>query len=568
MLKANLSAAERRLQQAVAELEERVSRDTHPFQASTPADVQRRYAEGRADVGAFGRLYLPHYFESPDAAFHHDLDAIVASEARHIYVVHGPREHAKSTRVRAGLLRRLLYGTLHYPLLISEELYISKAHLDFLHVELSSNQRITSDFGVKILRYDQSEGVLRVRVTPKATKKSITFQIDAASYGTKVKGRLFYQHRPDFALLDDFEDTRSSRSERIGREKLDWVLKEVFPAVSKSAPVVWLGNVGCDTSALYQAMLNVFGEDADALRLFLQTGTEPGAMLAPNPVRAGNGQGNASETPSALDGDGEGASATKRSLTALSYRATTVVGGRTVYLWPERYEPAWYEDMEATMGPAKYESEMNGSPIREGAFFDESWFPTYDTLPDAASRLYLRLDPAFGHSESACFKALVVVATDGHAYYVVDAWLRQTEPTSAMLEATYVMFERYDAAGLRSGGYEKNFGQDDRLAEDFEDAAERHGYPLPIAGDDARGNKAERIESMQPLFSTGRVLWPAKMNPDVARLKAQCLAYPDGTYVDGPDVLESAITRLRLRGAGKKQVYQSLGKRRYTSRRP
>lgn len=567
MLKATLTAQERLLQKAVAELEERVSRETHPFQSSTAADVARRYAEGRADVGAFGRLYLPHYFDSPDAAFHHDLDAVVGGAVRHLWLIHGPREHAKSTRVRAALLRRLLYGSLHYPLVISEELYIAKAHLDFLHVELSSNQRITSDFGVTVLRYDQSEGVLRVRVTPKATKKSVTFQIDAASYGTKVKGRLFYQYRPDFALLDDFEDTRSSRSERIGREKLDWVLKEVYPAVKSTAPIVWLGNVGCDTSALYQAMLNQHGEDGDGLRLFLKTGTLPGSVAAPSTDRPGNGQGNGAETPSSPgepDGAAEGG---VRRISALSYRATTVVDGRTVYLWPERYDPAWYADMEATMGPAKYESEMNGSPMREGAFFDEAWFPTYDALPETASRLYLRLDPAFGHSESACFKALVVVATDGHAYYVVDAWLRQTEPTSAMLEATYTMFERYDALGLRTGGYERNFGQDDRLAQDFEDAAERHGYPLPIAGDDARGNKAERIESMQPLFSTGRVLWPAKMNPDVARLKAQCLAYPDG-YVDGPDVLESAITRLRLRGAGKKQVYESLGKRRYGSRRP
>ena len=248
-----------------------------------------------------------------------------------------------------------------------------------------------------------------------------------------------------------------------------------------------------------------------------------------------------------------------------SFRADTKLADGTVrYLWPERYGPAWYATMLATLKRRRYSGEMNGEPIKIGKVFLADWFPTYKRLPKGVElRAYLWCDPAFGRSASSCYKAVVVVATDGKRYYVVDAWLRQGEPVGRMIDAMYDLFLDHEAVGLRHGGAESDFGQDLRLERDLDDAADEHGYPLPIGFDSNRiGSKEARIESMEGIVSRGRVLWPEPggghdhNEDDVATLKDQMLGYPDD-YDDGPDALESALRRIRhVRGS--KPFYKSL----------
>ena len=547
MLTSTRTLQERRLERRLDELRDRLSRQVSPFEDATKEAATARYEACEHDTEAFGHAYAPHYFESESAAFHSDLDAMADAGVRHIFVVHGPREHAKSTRLRIALLRKICYGQVRYPLVGSEDLKLSRAHLEAFKLELEENRRIQADFRVEILTWDKSDGILRLRVSPVATESRHMVQIEAISYRTKVKGKLFLQHRPDFALLDDFEDTNSARNERIASEKVEWALKDLYPAVSARAPIVWLGNTGADTSALYQAMLRCYGGDEDELRAFLQQGSEAGG--AGRVIEA-------SRRAATLLAEEEPAPA----LSAHCYRAERTVDDRTAYLWPARYVPSWYALMRATMGPALYDSEMNGYPVREGKFFKAEWFLEYDALPESGEVYWFTwCDPAFGKSKDACYKCIAVVATDGLVYYVVDAWVRQQDPVAAMIEQWYSFFETYDL--LRSGKYENNFGQDDRLERDFDDAAERHGWPLPVAGDANAVNKNVRIESLQPLASQGRIRWPKKPNNDVKRLKNQVLSYPDGA-LDGPDCLESCIARMRTRYTGKME-YESLGKRRY-----
>jgi len=176
-------------------------------------------------------------------------------------------------------------------------------------------------------------------------------------------------------------------------------------------------------------------------------------------------------------------------------------------------------------------------------------------------------DPAFGESQHSAYKAVVCIGTDRHRYLVLDAWLRQEEGTRAMIEAMYVLYERWDI--VRHGGYEENFKQDDRLQADFQDAAQTHGYPLPVSAHPNMSNKDARIESMESLASNDRIQWPSKQRrhkvnwDDVARLQSQMLSWPQGAYDDGPDALESAIARCRLGGATDGIEYESLKKRRH-----
>lgn len=577
---------EKRLEKQLQELQDRLSRQVTAFSDNSEAAKERRWDACKDSTEHFGRTYLPHYFTSESATYHADLDQMVSHRERHVFIVHGPRDHAKSTRIRVGLLRRVLNGSLHYPLVVSEELKLSKGHLNYLAAELTANRRIQADFDVEVQRHSIQEGILQLRVTPQATGLSHLVKIEAESYGTGVKGKIYMQYRPDFAVIDDFEDTKSSRNEEIGRQKVEWVFQELYPAITAGnqeagqpgGPIIWLGNTGRDTSALYLGMLetveNLGGEEG-ALRRYLERGTLPGGHIPSWPSDAIQGLRNGLETgvsgwDDALPSE-EAAEEVQPDVSIYCYRAVRQdeETGETVYLWPERYKASWYHKMRLTMGPSRFESEMNGNPQREGVFFDEEWFPTYDELPEDL-RHYLWMDPAFGESDSGSYKAIVVCATDRQRYYVVDAWVRKQEPVSAAIEAMYVLFKRHEL--LRHGGYENDFGQDDRLKKDLQDAADRHGWPLPVAGDsNMRGSKEARIESMEPLASNMNILWPsAKVEginrADVQRLKSQMLTWPDGAD-DGPDALESCIARMRHRGATDPFEYESMGRRRYADRR-
>jgi len=594
----------KRMERQLEELQESLSEDVAAFQDTSVEAARSRHDDTAGDAIAFGQTYMPHYFTSPPAGFHRDLGAMVHHDRRHVFITHGPREHAKSTIVRSGLIERVINGSVHYPLVVSEDLKISKAHVAYVAAELTENRRITADYDVEVQRYAENQGILQVRVTPSATGTASTARIEASSHKRGVKGSLFMQHRPDLAIIDDFEDRESARSQEIAAKKVEWVFQELYPACAgghaedaRGAPIIWIGNTTADTSALYQAMLETVEtttdatDPEDALSDLLRGGTDPqgGGTIPLRPDRAVQAARNGLETgvweadpsePPNPAASGEGRSETaaqsareerpvEAARSVYCYRATTEIetSGETVYLWPQRYKASWYLRMQMTMGSNRYEAEMNGYPVVVGVFFEPAWFPTYDDLPEAAGRGYMWCDPAFGESASAAYKAVVCVATDRHRYYVLDAWLRQQEGVRAMIEAMYALYDRWDL--VRHGGFEGNFRQGERLSADLQDAADQHGFPLPISAHDNTAPKDVRIESLEPLASNDRIQWPSKARrqavswEDVQRLKSQMLAWPQGSYDDGPDALESAIARCRLGGATSSIEYESLQQRRF-----
>ena len=231
------TAAEKRLKRQLAELTDRLSRDVPPFSDSTMEASRDRHRLTRTDTDVFGRTYLPHYFENVSAAFHTDIDEMLGWATRHLFVVHGPREHAKSSTARARLLQRLLGGEIRYWLFCSEHLNLATRHLEAFKAELTDNRRIGTDYACNVLKWDETGGTLRVRVKVRATGKTHTFQLEAISYGRPAKGRLYMSRRPEGCLVDDFENTRTSRNERIGWEKLIWLEAGAIPRRHRPHPL-------------------------------------------------------------------------------------------------------------------------------------------------------------------------------------------------------------------------------------------------------------------------------------------------------------------------------------------
>ena len=573
------SQGETRLRKQLSDFRRKLGRSVKPFQDTSERAVAERWAQS-SEHDFFGRTYMPHYAESAPAAYHDDLAEMIGFGERHVFAVHGPREHAKSSLARIAFLSELLRGDTQYILFGSETLKLARGHIRAFKMEIDRNTRIRSDFRPVVDSWNEQEGVLEVTATPKATGVSTTFRIEAVSYGTQVKGKLWMGLRPQKAFIDDFENTRTAKNAAISRAKVDWMVQELYPAIT--GPALWVGNTGHDTSALYQAALRVWGEDDDALRCFLRAGTPPGVAIPDYaPVRRSRKASEGSEGEIGPHEDFE----VDAALTFYSYRAeyeltdktretwTGLYGesgcadavarvfgsagaaiGAIAYLWAERYAPDWYARMRATMG-SLYDGEMNGYPVRAGLFFKGEWFPRFAVAPGGAT-WFSWMDPAFGQSKHACYIFIGIGCIIGGTYYIVDCYCRQGEPLIKALQWWRAAFARYPE--LTRGAYENNFGQDNRLRPDLVAEAENAGSPLPIRGEPNTVDKFVRIDGMQFRASAGQIQFPASMNPDMRTLWNQLMEYPDAAYCDGPDGLESLISRLRAGSSGEAK-YESLG---------
>lgn len=533
---------EKQIQKQLLEFQDRLSMETPPFPDNTKAAISERHDRSMRSVDAFAEMYMPHYLDSESAEFHYDLDAI-AQSGPGVYALHGPREHAKSTRLRIKLLQMLCSGKVHYWLMGSEKLSLAWDHIEYLSWEFDYNPRLAADYTFKEIKKDETVGKFRFQLTCKATGKKHHIMLQAVSYGTSGKGLLFMQYRPQGCFLDDFENSRTSRNSKIGAEKTEWVIQELYPACT--GPIVWLGNMGRETSALYQFMQRIYPV-TDDLKAFLKRGSTPGAYAKKG------------ERAQAQDED--------VNLYGFSFRAEFKREGKTCYLWPQRFAPTWYAKKKATMGYL-YEGEMNGAPVKPGKIFKAENIGRYSELPKGDLIWYAWFDPAWGRSGTSSYKAWIIMATDGHDFYVVDAYCRQGTPIADALDRWHDAFLKYEELGFRFGNYEGTFAQDQRLEQDIDAAEDRHGWRLNVYPKDNPGDKHARCQSMDGPLNSGKVLFPERPNKDVAVVLDQVLEYPDGEYFDGLDALEATYKGIRKLSRNNKMVTKTLGSRRFGFKR-
>lgn len=525
---------------------ELLSKEIKPFQDTSRAASAKRLKNTQGNIEAFKQTYMPHYLDAPSASFHADLDAMMQYPEKALFIVHGPREHAKSVECRMNVMEGVLNGRIQYWVFGAEKVTQAYQHIDAIFVELAENPLVKADYEIKILRNDSNEGKFRARVTCKANGLRNHFQLEAVSDGTSGKGLLFGQYRPQGALVDDLEKLLDQYNPENGRKKNSWVRQELFGAIT--GPLVWLGNMGRKTSALHQGFEEIYPNEEE-FKKFKHQGSSPGVFAA---VCARNG----GKLPSNNE---------LRIQLGFIYKADREVCGTLEYLWPERFKPSHYESERRTMG-YRYHGEMNGDPRSPGKIFNT--FPSYlpkdlQNIDLSEIMVYTWLDPAWGKSKHSAYKCWVAVAYDGHYFYLFDAYCRQGTPIEEAIDAWYECFDRWEWLGLRDGGFEKTFAQDDRFYQDLELAEQKHGKLLPVYAQDNPGEKTARIESMEGLLNSGRVLWPARMTKDMAEVKEQVESYPESPYLDAPDALEACLNRIRNRYKGKNHNYQSVAKRRY-----
>lgn len=189
-------------------------------------------------------------------------------------------------------------------------------------------------------------------------------------------------------------------------------------------------------------------------------------------------------------------------------------------LWPERMSVAELESRRVAMGSYAFSAQFQQNPLpAEGNLFKTAWFEhRYKELPRSVRETVYRgfrgqtevvretqdltcvaaVDCASKVTISSDFSAIVVVATDGRDYYVVDV-VRERLEFADLLRKIVEVYGRHKPRLV----YCEEASSGIPIVQEM-----RRTTGIPIVGVPPRGSKLSRAEAASALFEAGRIHLP------------------------------------------------------------
>jgi predicted phage terminase large subunit-like protein len=491
-----------------------------PFSDRDESLQESRKRRAEKDPLYFCRVYLPHYFNHPPAAFHHELIQFLeprvdqakleesgngkehSCEAVRPIVVAAPREFAKTTVCSFGyVLHQICFRKRHFIIIGSDTEELASDITGYIFLELLYNDRIRQDFG------DLVKG--SKTVDDFVTNNDV--RVKARGRGQRLRGLKHRQWRPDLVILDDLENDLNVRNPEIVQQILEWITSAVYPAMEASGSMFIIGTILRRRSAL---------------DVMLTAEEEPYCHF-----------------------------------TRRIYRAITEEGRS---LWEAKHPLGRLLRQKQLMGTTAFNQEKMNEPVFEAGVFRQEWIRYYhpDTLKDKELKILGFFDPSLESGSSADYKAMVTVglAPQEMVFYVMDAFIQKTTLENT-LRSICNRFQNYKHLII---GVEDNFFQRLLLME-FDRLGKEIGLALPVKGVTQKVAKEARIISLSPLLERGKIRF-IRGHSDQELLIEQLLYFPSKTINDdGPDALEGAV---RLFQSFKQTSidYQSAQVRRFSRR--
>lgn len=484
--------------------------------------------DGRLDLLAWGRKYLPAHFRWPPSAMHAWLaEQLAGASGRRggRLNVLAPRGSAKST---VGALAYVLQAALEdgepYVWIVSATKSQAATHLANVKAELEANPRLADDYAASVGR-----GSLWRSTAIRLTGGTV---IESYGMGQQLRGRRRGAHRPTLIVCDDVENDLHVASPQQRAACREWFHGVLLKAGDERTNVVNLAT------ALHR--------DALAMHLHRSAGWTSRLFRA------------IERWPEAMslwsrwedlycDASDEAAAETARAF--YDQRADAMVAGAEL-LWPAKEDLYALMRMRVEEGRTAFEREKQNSPIDPercewpAEYFEEHiWF---DDWPTRLRQRVLALDPSKGaDARLGDYSALVFVGVaPGNVIYVEADLARR--PTPQIVADALTLCERWrpDAFGIEVNQFQE------LLAGEIA-AALRRSRPWSIVprGIENRTNKIVRIRRLGPLLAQRRLRFHAR-SPSTRLLVDQLRDFPIAAHDDGPDALEMAIALAAELSAG------------------
>jgi len=449
------------------------------------ADKAKRIKKLLGNYESFCNYYFPEYCYAPFSKFHKGIQKNIVDNPNNIFLEQWSRGFAKSTHLGLFLPLYLKFtGRLNGVIVGSLNEDMAGAKLDDLQANLEANQRIINDFGEQYRHGSWEDGEF-------VTKDGTPFY----AFGKKQspRGYRFKWKRPNYGVVDDLNDTRQLKNPVIADEDKRWVMEELKPALWTRE--WWL--------IIAQ---NKFHDNA--VTALLENDEEIKTTVHQVNILNEFGKSNWQENPD------------------FSQKAIA--------------------NIQESEGAGFIRERMN-TPFEEGTTFRREWLEHWvEPLPyekyDGVLIHYL--DPSYKSTDKSDYKFWILLAKKGINYDILDAWGQKTTSKN-MWEHAYDIDEEYDTTTVKHC-MEANFIQEEVHGKELDRVAKDKGRMLRVMYDyRAKGDKHERVETLQPLFQRGLFRFNIHKQGDAGMklLRSQLLAFEKGSKIndDGPDALEGAV---------------------------
>ncbi len=505
------------------------------------AAARQRLSETRRNAGAtsllrFARTYLPAHFRLPPSPMHKEIVALLeqATTQRGARIaIAAPRGHAKSTLATlAYVLWSICYGREPFILLISNTQAQASEALSQVKNELQSNGRLIEDFAEVCEEPGVYRGAPRWRKDDIITRSQA--RLSALGAGTTIRGRRHRHVRPSLIVLDDIENEDEVRSSEQRRHKADWFNRAVLKAGSADTNVVVVGTV-----LHYDSLL------ANLIDPRKSPGWEGRKYQA---VRSYASNQDLWARWEAIYNHGDDYNSRCGPEAARSFfeaHRREMLADSSV-LWPQLEDYYALMEMRIREGRFSFDSEKQNEPVNpEDCYVQESdlhfWDDEHDSIESLLAaigehgRMYGACDPSLGKlGRGADDTAIISLLRDDRTrvLYVVDADIRRRKPRKIIADIIqYNRLRQYTDFGMEANQFQEF------LADELRRQSELASARLPVRNIRSTTDKLGRIQTLQPLVSSG-ILRFSRRHP---KLLEQLRQFPHGAHDDGPDALEMAV---------------------------
>ena len=199
----------------------------------------------------FGRFYFSEYFKFPSPAFHKEMVKLMQFTGEHKYfLLEGFRESAKTVWAKIAMIQQICFKKRDFLLYVCFDRDKAKGHLYDIAVELQTNQKILADFG-QLFYEDDLEGKKRMS-QKKSMNEFITtngVKVKAFSTGMSTRGEIYKGNRPQFYVIDDFENDKTKKS-LVKTAQVKAFIDELLSGIASDANIIFLCNRISNTGAV------------------------------------------------------------------------------------------------------------------------------------------------------------------------------------------------------------------------------------------------------------------------------------------------------------------------------
>lgn len=441
---------------------------------------------GEMDIEFFTLCYFPKYFDREFGKFHKELfkELKYMLDNKGLIEAFGlPREHGKST-INSFLfpLYSTLYNKLQFTLIISATEQIALPFLDMIKDELENNPLLLEDFGVqKGNRWNNNEIWIK-------TRGGVDSCIMIRGIDGSLRGIHYKQYRPTLVLLDDLLKDDTAKSETKREQVKSTFTDVVLPIGTRDTNILVVGTILHEEDLMSELLKGKIPGVRSIKKAAITSFSEASDLWA-----EWEKQYNDLEDLDRIE-------------TAKSFfyaHEQEMLEGAEI-LWDEYLDYYYLMCKKQAMGEKSFYKEMQNDPrSTDDYIFQEITYwermPEYEEL-----EIVMYIDPAIKAGKRNDYSALTILGKHQRTgqMYILDGTLAKVLPDDLFQLA----IEKLQIYPIEKIGFEGTQAQS-YMKQKFEEALWNSQLHVPVEEISSRGNKHERIISLEPEIKKGHILF-------------------------------------------------------------